>query len=222
MNRRAQAGFTMVEMLIALSVTTIVVVVIMSFMMKNIQTSTQETTQATILREVQQTLDFVNSDIRISANADLNNRNADANSPGGVSNPFGWTSNSNTLVLATAATTTNGTIIFTDPANYVTTKDNIVYFVSAGTLYKRTLASSVSGNGTKTTCPAGKVTTACPADKALLHNVKAFTLTYRDGSDNAVAPTDARSVEVALTASFSQYRKTQTASYTTRMVFRND
>lgn len=219
---RRQDGFTMVEVLVAVSVTTLLLIVIGDFMMRSLQTSTKETAQANILREVQLTLDFVATDVRLSANADQNNRNPDANSPGGTGNQFGWASSSTTLVLATAATTNSGAIIFSDPANYVTTKNNIVYFVSNGTLYKRIIAASVAGNSAKTTCPAAKITASCPGDKELLHNVSYFTVRYVDGSNNSVTPTNARSVEISLKAARTQYKQTQSASYTTRMVFRND
>jgi type II secretory pathway component PulJ len=212
----------MVEALISVTVSTLMIIVIANFLLRNLQTSTLETVRANIQREVQQTLDIVATDVRLSANADLNNRNPDANSPGGAGNQYGWTSNTSTLVLATAATTATNAIIFSDPANYVTTKNNIVYFVSNGTLYKRVLAAAVANNGSKTTCPTGKVTSACPADKELLHNVTNFSVTYVDGSNNSVTPTNARSVELSLTASVSRYKKAQSASYKTRMVFRND
>ena len=220
--RRNQSGFTMPELLIAVVVTTMVVIVLTNFLMRNLQTATLETAQANIQREVELTLDKASTDIRLSANADLHNRNSDSNGPGGTANQYSWTSNSSTLVLATAATTSANAIIFTDPANYVTTKNNVVYFVSGGTLYKRTIAASVVGNSAKTNCPSAKATAACPSDKAMLRNVKTFTVTYLDGSNNSVAPTSARSVELSLTASTVKYKKTLSASYTTRMVFRND
>lgn len=222
MSRQYAAGFTMVEVLVTVSVTTAVLLVIGTFMTHSLQTTTLETANAAILHEVQLTLDTVANDVRLSANADQNNRNPDANSPGGSSNQFGWTSDVSTLVLATAATTSSHTIIFSDPANYVTTKNNIVYFVSNGTLYKRIIAANVTGNSAKTTCPANKVTETCPSDKELLHNVSAFSIRYVDGSNNTVLPTSARSVEIDLTAARTQYKQTQSASYTTRMVFRND
>ena len=222
MKRAAQAGFTLVEVIVAISVTTLMLLVIADYMMRNLQTSTLETARGDIQREIQLSLDSVANDVRLSANADQNNRNPDANSPGAPTNQYSWTSNASTLVLATAATTSNDAIIFSDPANYVTTKNNIVYFVSNGTLYKRILAASVSGNGTKTTCPAAKVTALCPGDKQLLNNVTAFSVAYLDGSNASVAPTNARSVELSITASRSLYKKVQSASYITRMVFRND
>lgn len=222
MKTRNQSGFTMVEVLVAVTVSTLMIIVITNFLLRNLQTSSLETVRANIQREVQQTLDIVATDVRLSANADLNNRNPDANSPGGAGNQYGWSSTAATLVLATAATTANNSIIFSDPANYVTTKNNIVYFVSNGTLYKRVLAASTAGNSAKTTCPAAKVTTSCPADKELIHNVTNFSVTYVDGNNTSVTPTNARSIELNLTASVSKYKKAQSASYKTRMVFRND
>lgn len=222
MIRKAQAGYTIVEVLVALSVSTIMIIVVTNFMMRSIQNSTLETAKAAIQHEIQLTLDSVANDVRMSANADQNNRNPDPNGPGGPSNQYGWTSNSSTLVLATAAVDTNGTMIFTDPANYITTKNNIIYFVSNGTLYKRILAANVSGNSAKTSCPADKVTTNCSGDRMLLNNVSAFSVRYVDGDNNTVLPTQARSIEMSVTASKTRYKTTQSASYTTRMVFRND
>lgn len=212
----------MVEIMVAIAVTGFMIAIISTFMMRSLQTSTKETNRMNIQRELQQTLDIVANDVRLSANADLNNRNPDANNPGGSGNQYGWTSNASTLVLATAATTSTGGIIFTDPSNYITTKNNYVYFVSNKTLYRRTLAATATGNSAKTTCPSNKVTSSCPADKKLLNNVTNFQVTYLDGSNASVTPTNARSVELSLTSAYTQYKQTQSVSYTTRMVFRND
>jgi prepilin-type N-terminal cleavage/methylation domain-containing protein len=107
-----ERGFTMVEVLVALSVTTAVLLIISNFMMSSLQTSTQETAAANIQHDIQLTLDSVADDVRLSANADLNNRVADTNSPGGSGNNYGWTSNANTIVLATAATNTDNNVLF--------------------------------------------------------------------------------------------------------------
>lgn len=222
MKQRAEAGFTIVEALIAVVVTTIMIIVVTDFLMHNLQTSTMEAKQAVILNEVQLTLDNVSNDIRLSANADQNNRIPDQNSPGGSSNPLGWTSDGGTLVLATAATTASHQMIFSDAANYITAKNNLVYFVSNGTLYKRTLAANVAGNAATTTCPANLATDTCPPDKEMLHNVTNFQITYLDGNNNVVSPPNARSVQLSLTAQTTSGHETQSASYTTRMVFRND
>jgi len=217
-----KAGFTLVELMVVMVVTTVMIVVIMAFFLNNLARSSQESTKAQILSEVQSTLDAVSTDIRLSSNADATNRNPDANSPSGGPTGYGWQSNASTLVLVTAAKTANHQMIFSDAANYITAKNNIVYFVSDGTLYKRIIADTVSGNAAVTTCPASKVTGSCPADKVMLHNVSNFSVSYVDASNNTVTPANARAVQISLAASKTSYRETVSASYTTRMVFRND
>lgn len=215
-------GFTLVEGLVAISVTSLVVLVVTVFMINNIQQSTLASARQNMLRELQQTLDLAANDIRLSANADTNNRWPDSNSPSGASSPYSWTSNANTLVLATAAEDQSGTVIFSDPQNYVTVKNNIIFFVQNGTLYKRTLAADDSNNASKTTCPAASANSACPADKELLTNVQSFTVTYLDGQNQSVIPTNARSIELRAQTSKQLYSQTVRADYTTKMVFRND
>lgn len=215
-------GMSTVELLVVLVVTTMLVIVITTFLMNSLQQSTQAAAKANILRETEQSLDLAANDIRLSANADANNRWADANSPSGGSNQYSWQSNSSNLVLATAAENSSGSVIFADAKNYITEKNNIVYFVKNGTLYKRSIASPASGNTAKTSCPIASASSSCPADKELLHNVTAFTVTYKDGQNNSVTPTDARSIELAVTVTKPLYGKNINVSYTTRMVFRND
>jgi type II secretory pathway pseudopilin PulG len=213
-------GFTIVEVLVVLVVTTAMVLVITNYMLSNTQQSILASNRDTTLKEIEQSLDLAANDVRLSANADQNNRWLDANSPGG-SNQFGWQSNASTLVLATAAQDTNGNIIFSDSKNYITQKNNLIYFAQNGTLYKRTLAAP-GGNGAITSCPLASAGNSCPADKELLHSVSAFNVTYLDSQNQSVTPTDARSIELHVTVSKKVFGQTQTTDYTTRMVFRND
>lgn len=219
---QSAAGFTLVELLVVVVVTTIVMIVVTNFVLGNLQQTTLASLRASVLQQTEIGLDLVANDIRLSANADLNNRWPDANSPGGSSNQYGWTSNSSTLILATAAQDKSGNIIFSDPNNYITEKNNLIYFVSNGTLYKRILAAPDSNNAAVTTCPSADATSSCPADTEVLDNVTAFTVTYLDGQNDSVAPTNARSIQLAVTVSKKMYAQTVTASYTTDMVFRND
>jgi type II secretory pathway component PulJ len=219
--QKLQTGFTIVEVLISLSVTGLIMFVVADFMINNILQSSLADARYTQAREVEQSLDIVSKDIRLSANADDNNRWPDPYAPDG-NNPFSWTSNSSTLVLATAAEDASGNIIFSDAKNYVTEKNNIIYFVKNGTLYKRVLASPVGGNTAKTTCPAAAATAQCPADKELLHNITVFSFNYLDGQNNNVSPTDARAIQAQVTVSKDIFKHDVNTSYTTRMVFRND
>lgn len=215
-----EAGFTITELTITVTVTTLIVLIISAFMLRSTQTATLEMAKASILHEIQLTLDSVANDVRSSANADLNNRNPDPNAPGG--NQFGWTSTASTVVLATAATDSAKNIIFSDPSNYVTVKNNYIYYVSNNTLYKRIVAADVDDNRAITTCPPAIASSSCPADKKLLSDVSQFEIRYVDGNNAQVTPTNARSIEITLTAASTKYTQTQSATYTTRMVFRND
>lgn len=217
-----QAGFTLVELLLVITVTTILALVVTNILLGNTEQSVLGGGKQTVLRETEQSLDLMTNDIRLSANANLNNQWPDPNDPGGTANEYDWTSNSSTLVLATAATDKNDNIIFSDSKNYITQKNNLVYFVSGGTLYKRVIANPVSGNSAVTSCPAAKASASCPADKELLHNITLFNITYLDGDDNSVSPPDARSIQIHVEVSQTIYGHLQTADYTTRMVFRND
>jgi prepilin-type N-terminal cleavage/methylation domain-containing protein len=222
MKKFKSSGFTVVELLISITVISIVTLFISNYMLGTIQQSAIAMNRDTLIKETETSLDSMANDVRLSANADDNNRWPDANSPGGSLNQYGWVSGSSTLVLATAAENQSDNIIFSDSHNYITQKNNIVYFIRNSTLYKRVIAAPVSGNKAVTTCPKASASTSCPADKELLHNVTGFTVTYLDGQSQSVSPTDARSIEVHVTVAKSAFKQPVTADYTTRMVFRND
>jgi type II secretory pathway component PulJ len=215
-------GFTLVDAIIAVTVTSLVVLVVTNYVLTNIQQSALASSRDTLIKETEQSLDLMANDVRLSANADQNNRWPDSNSPGGAGNQFGWQSSDSAMVLATAAQDSSRNIIFSDPNNYITQKNNIVYFVQNATLYKRVIAAPVTGNSARTTCPAALASATCPADKELLHNVTLFHVSYLNGQNQEVSPTDARSIEVHVTVSKRVFQKPVEADYTTRMVFRND
>lgn len=222
MKKMTSAGFTVVELIVVMTVSGLVIMVIAGFMLDNIYQTALASERDSQTREVQQTLDLVANDIRLSASADVNNRWPDPNNPNSATTDYGWASNSSTLVLATAVQNSSGTILFSDAKNYITEKNNIVYFVRDGTLYKRTIANPVSGNSEKTTCPNSLASSSCPADKELLHNVTAFTVTYMDGQNTSVTPDNARAVQLRVQVSKQVFKQTLSNDYTTRMVFRND
>lgn len=221
--KRQSAGFTLVEVIVSLTVAGVLVGIIMGFMINSLTQYGIAGARAELLNEAQIALDIAANDIRLSANADANNRWPDNNAPNAPSDTFSWTSNSSTLVLATAAENSAGDILFSDASNYVSHKNNSVYFVSSGKLYKRVLAApNVTGNTAVTTCPAAAATSSCPADRLLLQNVEAFTVKYYDEQNQEVTPDNARSVELYVKLKVNRYPNSVLAEYKTRMVFRND
>lgn len=218
---RNQSGMTLVELTVSMVISGLVVAAILGFMTSNISTSAVETARADLLSEAHVGLDRTANDIRLSTSADDNNRWQDDHAPSAPSDSFSWQSNSTTLILATSAEDTNGNILFEDALDYITVKNNIIYFVRDGVLYKRVLAAPTSGNKAKTTCPAASASASCPADTVVLQNVTSLTIKYFNGQNQQVTPTDARSIELSVSLSRNRFGKPITASYTTRMVFRN-
>jgi len=216
-----QNGMTIVELMVALMLVVAISSVVIGFSVDKIRQSTQQTIKYNLLSDAEKGLNVVANDIRLSARADDANRWQDDNAPLAPGDKLSWKSNATTLVLATAAQKADGYIIFDDVHNYVSAKNNYIYYVKNGTLYRRILASPVAGNAAKTTCPPEKATPSCTSDKRVMSNVSSFNVSYYDGANQAVAPSSARSVSLNVTLLVNRYGQNISVNYTTRMVFRN-
>jgi len=215
-------GFTLIEVIITLTVASVLVGVVLGFMVNSLTQYGIAGARAELLNEAQIALDIAANDVRLAANADANNRWEDANAPNAPSDEFSWSSDADTLVLATAVEDASGNILFSDTSNYISHKNNSIYFVQSGNLYKRVLAAPVTGNTAITTCPASLANASCPADRLLLGNVESFSVKYYDDQNQEVAPDSARSVELHVALKVVRYPESVFADYKTRMVFRND
>lgn len=223
MSRRLNSrGFTLVESIIALVVSSAIITVLVVFTISSITNFSTATTRAYLLDQAQLGLDVIKNDIRLSASADQANRHPDNHAPDAPDDLFSWQGDNQTLILATAVEDEAGNILFADPSEYISHKNNSIYYLDGGSLYKRVLAADVEGNKAVTTCPPAAASSSCPADRLILENVDSLTLSYRDGEDNAVAPANARSVEVAVTLRQTKFGRDIEVSYQSRMVFRND
>lgn len=217
-----QRGVTLVELIVTTAVVSIIALTMANFMANWLQQNAISQARVDLLTTAQNALDMTGNDIRLSGAADQNNRWQDQNAPGAPGNLLSWASGSNTLILATAAEGADGNIIFSDPVHYISTKNNQIYFVSGGTLYRRTLAAPDASNSAKTTCPANISSVSCPKDRVVATGVTSFNVQYFNSDSQQVAPSDARSIELKITLGEVKYDKHIAASYDTRMVFRND
>lgn len=215
-------GFTLTEVLITLVVTSIVMTVLLALVMNGIVNYGRAEARASLQAEVQTALDIVSTDIRLSGSVDQNNRWPDGHAPDAPADLFSWESNNHQVILATAAEDSQRNILFADPAQYISHKNNTIYFVRDGVLFKRVLASDADGNSALTSCPADQSNPECPADKAMLHNVTDFQVRYFDSEDNQVAAPNARSVEIELAATIKKYGHDIKINHIARTVFRND
>jgi len=216
-----QMGLTLVELLIALLLTTAISGLIITFSVDKLQQSSEQSIQYNLLSNAETGLNRVANDVRLATSADDNNRWQDANAPSAPSNELSWQSNSSTLVLATAAQNSSRNIIFDDAHDYISAKNNIIYYLTGGTLYRRTLAAPNTGNAATTTCPPSAKSSSCPADADVLDNVSSFSVQYYGSDGSTTTPTNAHSVQLNVTLLQHRYNHDITAQYTTRMVFRN-
>lgn len=219
MKRLNTSGFTLIELMITCVLISIIALSMAAFLTGWLSSYSDANARTSLLSNAENALDIASSDIRLSGSADDANRWPDTNSPSGN---YGWQSSGSTLVLAKAATDTQGNIIFSDPNNYITEKDNEVYFVSADNLYRRTITSGNSSDSAKTTCPTASASKSCPADQLVASGVTSFSVQYFDSDENQVSPDNARSVGLAITLEAKDGSKNLTSSYNTRMVFRNE
>lgn len=216
---RDSRGFTLVELAVATAITGILIIVIMGFATNSFAQITVDSARSDLLRESQLSLDVLTQDARLSSNSYEESNILDPNAPGGSQR---WTGDGSTLVLATAAQDRNKNIIFADALQYTSEKNNKIYFVNNGTLYRRTLAADVADNAASTTCPKNKANASCPSDTVLAQNVSDFSIKYLGGTGEEVDANDAKSVEVTLKLSVRKYNRDITAEYSTRTVFRNE
>ena len=218
--KHRESGFTLLELLVVMLVMGVLSLMLANFIATWLQEQGLQQARANLLYSAEDALDTTTTDIMLSGSVDATNRWPDPNGPGGQQ--YGWQSGSQTLILAKVATDSSGNPIFVDTANYITQKDDEIYFLSGTTLYRRTLKSDSSNDAAVTTCPASDATSTCPPDTVIATGVTNWSVSYFDANDQSVSPANARSVQVSITLTEPYGSQTVSASYTTRMVFRND
>ena len=215
--KNSHSGFTLIELLIVMLVMGVLSLMLANFIASWLQASGLEQARANLLSNAENALGTVTNDIMLSGSVDQTNRWPDANAPAN-----GWQSNSQTLILAKVATDSSGNPIFLDTSNYITQKDDEIYFLNGTTLYRRTLKSDSTNDAAVTTCPQSDATSTCPPDTVIATGVTNWSVGYYDANNDSVTPANARSIQLSITLTEPYGGQSVSASYSTRMVFRND
>jgi prepilin-type N-terminal cleavage/methylation domain-containing protein len=230
MMRAGQAGYTLIEMLVAISMSSLLVLAIGGFATNGVLSTNQDYNKTLVLANAKEAVGVVARQIRQAKSVLTTNSLTDANAPAG-----GWSGAAGVgspLILAVPSRdATTKDIIFIDGNHKSVYTDNVIFYLDSAThrLYKRTIANTTlpAGytNAVKTTCPPSIATASCPADADVVDDVANLSTTYLDSSGAVVpagdfpGPTYAVSFTVTETRTISG--KTYSGVYSTIASMRN-
>ena len=218
MSKRRQAGFTVTELAISITVAGVLVLVLFAATFYYYVSTAQAQTATNLALESQSILTQLTDDIRLSDAIASTNAIADANMPGG------WSTSdpSNVIIIENPAVDSSNNIIYDDATGFPY-RNEFIYFQSGNTMYKRVLANTnATGNTAKTTCPQASSSASCPPDRLFSSNVSNLTFTFYDflGATTADA-TKTRSVNLQVDMAKKIFGKNVTLANTTRVTLRN-
>lgn len=194
---KEQAGFTLVELTVVVSVTSIVAVVFLGVITNYFVVITRNNELTDMTVNAQNLLRTTVENIRYGNGVEQTNTISDPNAPSG-----GWnTSNTNFVIVIPVPAEDTSRNYITNPSTGSPYMNELVYYKSGTTLMERILANpSAVGNALQTTCPANLATSSCPADKTLATYVSSMTFVlYDQNAATTTTPTQARSINIVLT-----------------------
>lgn len=197
MSANKQAGFTLVELLVVISVTAIVAVTFIGVIASYFTLISRQNSLADMTITSQNLLRSTVENIRYGNGVRQTNQISDPNAPVG-----GWNTNNTAFVIiipVPALDSSRAYII--DPNTGSPYMNELVYYKNGTTLMERKLADpGAIGNSLKTSCPANLASSSCPADIQLATNVSNMSFTLYDQDAVVTADTTAaRSVKIDLT-----------------------
>ncbi len=192
--RNESSGFTIVELLIAISTGSVVALAVLSvslFFVADILRSSASTSMAI---DSQNILRLTVEDMRTGVRVLETNTITDTNAPVG-----GWNTGNADVVLIVSVPATNSSHEFIfDLASGEPYQNEVIYYALGTQLLKRVLANSAAtGNTSLTTCPEASSSSSCPADRELSRDFESMIFTFYDTNDQVTAVAqDARSVNI--------------------------
>jgi prepilin-type N-terminal cleavage/methylation domain-containing protein len=212
-----QTGFTIIELLISVSIASILIMVMMTITVYYYGDILKTQATAELALESQAVLRKIVEETRFADGIRSTNTITDANAPVG-----GWATNdpSDILIIASPAYDASRNIIYNNSDSFPYENES-VYFKSGGTFYKRVLKNTLAtGNTAKTTCPTATVT--CPKDTAITSNLSNLTFVFYDVNNNTTADaTAARSIAITVNLQKQSYGTLIQFNNTIRTTLRN-
>lgn len=214
-------GFTLVELNISMGVLAILGASFITIFTTFVAATTRSNYSIEMTTNSQNLLRTIVEEIRYGAGVRQTNSITDPNpdAPAG-----GWNTSNTNFVIITAVPALNSTGDYIiDPITGSPYMNELVYYKSGKTLYKRILAHpSATGNRTATSCSPSSVSPGCVADRRLAENLETieFTLYNQDNVEitNSIL---ARSVKIDLTLQRDTFGPPITYSNSIRVTLRN-
>lgn len=210
-----QAGFSLTELIITMTVFGLVMGSIGLFFQGNLGIANETQVKATLESNARVAARAIQEDIQLAAQARQTNSIVD------FYKPTGWNAvatNPGVLILESIAINTNDEVMI-DAGTFIALKNNIIFYISGNKLYRRTLANTTvlpgQTNAAKTTCPPG-TGGGCPDDKLLLENVSSFSVEHYDAGNNGpsgITPDAATATKVFLELTKGSIRGDVNVSY---------
>lgn len=189
-------GFTVVELLVGITVGSILFLAFMAVMTNYFVLITKNNAAIDMTANSQNLLRATVETLRVGDGVRQTNTISDANAPSG-----GWnTSNTNfVIVIATPALDSTRNYII-DPGTGGPYMNELVYYKSGTSLMERQLANpNATGDSLVTSCPASLSSSSCPPDKQLADFVQTMDFTLYDQDNNLTTdPVLARLIKIDL------------------------
>lgn len=196
MSASNQQGYTITELMISVSVSSILFIAFLTVIMNYFILITRNNASIEMTTSSQNLLRSTVDNLRVSNGVRQTNSITDANAPVG-----GWnTSNTNFVIVISTPAVNSADDYIIDPVTGSPYMNELVYYKSGNSLYKRNLANpSAAGNRLRTSCPAAIASPSCPADVNLADYFQSMSFSLYDQDGTLTAdPAQARSIGINL------------------------
>jgi prepilin-type N-terminal cleavage/methylation domain-containing protein len=228
----AQGGYTLVEMLVAISISTLLILAIGNFATNSVIGSNQDYNKTLVLTNSKEAVNIVARQVRLAKSVLAQNTLDDANAPSAPSNDYSWSGaagSGTSLILAVPSRDGNGDIIWIDGNHTSVVTDNVIFYLDSSSkkLYRRWIVNPLAVSATvptkqKTTCPPSVATPSCPSDSDVVDDVANLTTSYLKGDGTVTTiPDNTEAVNYTVTETRTINGKAFSGTYSTIATLRN-
>jgi prepilin-type N-terminal cleavage/methylation domain-containing protein len=223
-----ERGYTLIEMLVAISISTMLILAIGSYAANSVVGSNQDYNKTLVLTNAKEAVGIVARQIRLARSVLANNTLPDDHAPSAPSDLYSWSGAAGTgtsLILAVPSRAASGDIIYIDGMHTQMYTDNVIFYLDSGSkrLYRRWIAiTSAPGNVAITTCPPASASPSCPADADVVDDVANLSTSYLKASGVATTvPDNTEAVNYTVTETRAINGKSYSGTYSTIATLRN-